>query len=205
MYKLVLFLILVLTFSCKKQSEINIQSGDFIFQDLDCGAMCDAIENATLNEAGIPISHVGIAVLENNQVFIIEAYGSVIKTPLKEFLERTKSVEYVGRLKPKYQIHIPFAIERLKQQIGKDYDEEFKLHNNKFYCSELMYEFFLDTFNKPLFKPKAMTFKNQKTGEFDVVWIEHFKKLNIPIPEGEVGCNPSNYFESDKITILGEM
>ncbi len=48
-----------------------------------------------------------------------------------------------------------------------------------------------------------MTFINQKTGETDAVWITYFKEQGIPIPEGALGCNPIDYYESDKVIILG--
>ena len=50
-----------------------------------------------------------------------------------------------------------------------------------------------------------MTFKNPQTGEFLAGWVDHYKKLGIPVPEGEPGCNPNGMAASDKIEMTGEV
>jgi uncharacterized protein YycO len=204
--KILVFIILTVNILAFSQVP-ELKNGDFLFQDLDCGALCDAIENATFNDKKYKISHVGIVLIENDSVFVIEAYNGVTKTPLKNFLNRSKTKEnkprvVISRIKKEYQKYIPDFIFKLKQQIGKEYDTEFKLYNDKFYCSELIFETFLDENNKPLFSIKPMTFKNKLTGKTDKVWIDYFKKQNIPIPEGELGSNPADYLLDDKLNIL---
>ncbi len=205
MKKAVLFFVLISLIGFSQQTKL--QNGDLLFQDLDCGALCDAIENATFNNKKYKISHVGIVLIEKDSIFVIEAYDGVTKTPLQIFLNRSKTKDnkprvIVARLKKKYQKYIPDFLNRLKQQIGKEYDTEFKLYNNKFYCSELIYETFLDENNQPLFLVKPMTFKNKITGKTDQAWIEYFKKQNIPIPEGKLGCNPADYLLNDMLNII---
>lgn len=185
----------------------KLKTGDFLFQDLDCGPLCDAIENATFHDKNYKISHVGIVLVEKDSVFVLEAYDGVTKTPLQKFLKRSvtkeeKPLVVIARLKPEYQKHIPAFIKRLKTKIGLSYDTEFKLFNNKYYCSELIYENLLDTTNKPIFTVKPMTFKNKKTHKTDLAWVNYFKEQNIAIPEGALGCNPADYLVSDRLQIL---
>jgi len=206
-----LFFLLLLFGFFKTQAQLPVlKTGDFLFQDLDCGALCDAIENATFNNKKYTISHLGIVFIKKDSVFVIEAFDGVSKTPLHVFLNRSKTKEnkprvIVARLKEKYQKLIPNFISRIKREIGKSYDTEFKLFNNKYYCSELVYENMLDAKNKPLFTVKPMTFKNKNTGKTDQAWIDYFKKQNIPIPEGELGCNPADYMLSDQLKIIAFM
>ena len=50
-----------------------------------------------------------------------------------------------------------------------------------------------------------MTFKDPKTSQFLVGWADHYKKLGIPIPEGEPGCNPNGMAASEKMVMVGEV
>ncbi len=207
---LALVLLVLSLFACKEETQITLQTGDLLFQDLDCGDLCDAIENATLGKNGERFSHIGIVLKEGNKTFVIEAYDGVTKTPIDDFLKRDlkadeKSRVVVGRLKEAYQHYIPNAIVEAKKRLGLPYDNEFKLNNDKYYCSEFIYDIFLNPTNTPIFNVQPMTFVNQKTGETDAVWKTYFKEQGIPIPEGELGCNPIDYYESDKIVVLGSL
>ncbi len=197
----------ILFYSCNLSKKIELRTGDLLFQDLDCGALCDAIENATLGQNGERFSHIGIVERKDDEIYVIEAYDGVSKTPINVFLNRDlkpneKSRVVVGRLKSEYHSSIPNAIKEANKRIGLAYDNEFKLNNNKYYCSEFIYDIFKNN-SKSLFKVKAMTFVNKKTNTIDSAWIKHFKKLNIPIPEDHLGCNPIDYYQSEKLTILG--
>ena len=205
-----LLLILLYITSCNKQTNINLETGDILFQDLDCGALCDAIENATLGKNNERFSHIAIVVIENDDVFVIEAYDGVSKIKLSDFLKRDlkpdeKSRVVVGRLKIPYTKLIPNAIKEAEKRIGLPYDDEFKLNNNKYYCSEFIYDIFLNNSKTSIFKVKPMTFVNQVTGKTDKAWVAYFENQGIPIPEGELGCNPIDYYESDKVIILGAL
>lgn len=89
------------------------------------------------------------------------------------------------------------------QQIGIPYDDEYLYENKKYYCSELIYDCFLNAYGKPFFKLFPMTFKAPNSNAYFDVWEDYYQNLNIAIPEGELGCNPGGISTSKKIKILG--
>ncbi len=184
----------------------KLQEGDFLFQDITDSSLSESIRKATSGNDEFQISHLGIVVIENEKYFIIEAYDSVQKIPLETFLQRSRQYNkpnvIVGRLKKEYQKFIPKAIERAHKLLGKAYDDTYTLNNGAYYCSELVYEVFLDEKEKSLFTVKPMSFKNKQTGKVDKTWVDYFNKLNMKVPEGKLGCNPFDYSKSDKIEII---
>ena len=184
------------------------KTGDLVFQDLDCGDLCTAIEKVTTGVYGSHLSHVGIVSVENDTVYIYEAIGpGVIKTPFPVFLKRSQDKKgypkvLVGRLMAEDLTYIPKAIKKCKSLLGKPYDDGFDLQNEKYYCSELVYFAFSDASDKPLFSLNSMTFKDPETGKTFPAWEEYFKKLEIPIPEGKPGLNPGAISRSSKIVIV---
>jgi len=191
-------------------SKFNLQPGDILFQDSDCGPFCDAIEKVTFGIEGSKFSHVGL-VLNNGkgQMEVIEAIGAgVVMTPLDTFFNRSfdadgNSKVVVGKLKKEYEILIPDAIDYAKTKLGKPYDEEFNILNEKYYCSELLYESFMyANDNQPIFNLQKMTYKDPDTNEFFPIWVDYFKDLGIEIPEDEPGLNPGGMSRSRFIEIV---
>lgn len=183
--------------------------GDLLFQDLDSSPLCDAIEKVTFGVNGGSFCHVGIATVEDhNGPQVIEAYGAVTAThPLSEFLARSKDNAgrpkvIVGRLKEPYRSLVPAAIQRARKLLGAPYDQFFLPGNDRFYCSELVWECFRDSAGKPLFELAPMTFREPGTSEPMTVWKDYYAKLSVPIPEGVPGCNPGGLSRSDKINIV---
>ena len=204
-----LWLFLIITcanFYCSKNNTLKFQNGDLLFQDLDSSPLCDAIEQVTNSIDDLSFSHVGIITLINKKEYVLEAFVNGVDTiPLNQFLKRSLNKKnepkvIVGRLKKEFSSYIPQAIENGFELIGKEYDEEFKINNDKFYCSELIYEIFLNSKNNSLFELQPMTYKydNQTID----IWVEYFNKLGIPIPESEPGINPGGISLSNKINII---
>ena len=171
---------------------------------MNCGPLCEAINEVTSGYQGHDFSHLGLVYIKNDSILVIEASGSSVKiTPYETFKTYTAEKMFVGRLKRKYRALIPEAIAFALQQIGVPYDEEYVYNNGKYYCSELLYDAFLHANKKPLFDLFPMTFKSPKTEEYFEVWVDYYKKLNIEIPEGKPGCNPGGISTSDKLKIIG--
>jgi hypothetical protein len=183
-----------------------LQPGDLLFQDLDCGPLCDAIESVTQGYQGSNFSHVAmVSEIENDTVWIFEAIGGKVKqTALKDFLGRSFDVSgqpkvMVGRITNE-EISSK-AISHVKQFYGKAYDDIFDINNDRYYCSELIYYSYMDG-NDPIFNLLPMTFKAPGTDEFDPAWIEYYRELGVSIPEGEPGLNPGGISRSHYVNMI---
>ncbi|WP_430614034.1 YiiX/YebB-like N1pC/P60 family cysteine hydrolase [Flavobacterium sp. JP2137] len=205
--KLQLFaLYILLSTPCFSQEKLVLQSGDLIFQNLQCGPMCDAINEVTTGYKNLKFNHIGLVVLKEDQAFVIEAGGQSVKsTPLQQFLSYSSQTMYLGRVKEAYTSLIPEAIAFATEQIGLPYDDDFLYDNGKYYCSELIYDAFKYAYKKPFFKLYPMTYKPLGSADYFPVWVSYFEALGQPIPEGLPGCNPGGISTSDKINILGAL
>lgn len=98
-----------------------------------------------------------------------------------------------------YRPNIPFnaaaVIARAKSFVGQHYDNAFLPDNGELYCSELVYEAYLDSNGNHLFESKPMNFRDQR-GRMPKYWEKHFRRLGIPIPEGVPGTNPTDLSKS---------
>lgn len=199
------FLVVIATINfLHSQNKIQLQPGDFIFQTINCGPLCESINKVTSGYNNIDFNHIGMVYIKNNEIFILEAITDKVQlTPYKTFIRYTNKPMYVGRLKKRFQKYIPFALRFGIKQIGTPYDDAYLYNNNKYYCSELIYDAFLHARKKPLFKLYPMTFKEPNSEDYFSPWKEYYNNLNIPIPEGKLGCNPGGISKSNKIRILG--
>lgn len=189
---------------CGFSQNIVLKNGDLIFQSINCGPLCEAINQVTEGYNDIDFNHMGMVVVKNDEPFILEASGSeVMLTPYADFKLKTTLPMYVGRLKKRFRPLIPDAIAFGLQQLGKPYDNEYLYGNGKYYCSELIYDCFLNARKKPLFKLYPMTYKAPNSDTYFKVWDNYFKNLNMPVPEGKPGCNPGGISTSRKIDVLG--
>ena len=198
-----IFILSVFFFSCT--NNFKLQEGDLLFQDLDSSPICDAIELVTPGYHGSNFSHIGLIVLENDTLKVLEAIPpKVILTNLDDFLNRSsdknkKPKVIVGRLNKRFHHAIPNAIKYAKSQLNEEYDDVFLIDNKKYYCSELIYEAFI---SDSIFQLNPMTFLNPKTQDTIQIWKEYFSELNTKIPEGEKGINPGIMSLSNKIEIV---
>lgn len=201
MIRYIFFILISISASAQK---MQLQNGDLIFQDMDCGPLCDAIEAVTEGYMGNDFSHMGMVYHKNDSIYIIEAAGSAVRlTSLEKFSENTKKPMYVGRVKKEYKKLIPLAITFSLQQMGVPYDDEYVYDNGSYYCSELIYDAFMfANGGKPFFKLYPMTYKQPNTNEFFPAWVAYYKSIGATIPEGLPGCNPGGMSVSDKIEII---
>lgn len=208
-----LFLIIVLILvSCSNNDitskNFKLKQGDLLFQDLDCGPLCNAIEKVTQGYKNANFSHVGLVAKNNeNGLCVIEAISKGVSlTPIDTFLNRSfdsnkRPKVVVGRLKPKYEKTINIAIKKAMKLKGKPYDNIFIIDDSTYYCSELIYEIFLYN-NEPIFKLNPMTFKDMETNKTFPAWQKYYKKLKVNIPEGKMGINPGSISRSKAINIV---
>lgn len=183
--KRTLLLFILLLGGCLHAQETHLQPGDLLFYS-DAGGMGDAIKESTGH-----YTHVALVVEVGDTVWIIDAtqrYG-VSRHPFLRQLE--------SGMKPYpdvYRLAIPFdtaaVIARATALIGKPYDDAFLPDNDAYYCSELIQVAFGN-----LFPSHPMNWRD-KEGNLPPYWIEHFKKLGVPVPEGVPGTNPTDLARS---------
>lgn len=186
-----------------------LQEGDLLFQNLNCGDLCDAIEAVTEGVDGKEYSHCGLVAKFNDTLKVIEAIGDKVQVnSLHNFFARSGDTIIIqnitiGRVKKQYEKMILNAISKAKQLIGHPYDDEFLLNNGKWYCSELIYEIFRQANNqKDFFKLEPMTFKDPLTQSFFPAWIRYYNGLQTEIPEGKPGINPGIISRSSNVEII---
>ena len=208
----ILIVIIFLLSSCTtslEDGDFELKEGDLLFQDSDCGPFCEAIEKVTFGYKGAKFSHIGMLIKDKDGLKVMEAISAgVVLTPIDSFLNRSFDQEknpkvMVGRLKPRNQVLIPRAIDFVYRKMTKEYDDLFDMENDKYYCSELIYDAFKSANNNiPIFALKPMTFKDPETNLTFPIWEKYFEDLNSPIPEGALGINPGGISTSKFIEIV---
>ena len=185
----------------------RLRNGDLVFQINESSGFVDAIEAAT-NKSDLSFSHVGLISVTDSGVYVIEASPKhgVVATRLNDFYDDSahdkngKPMVRFYRAKVTQDI-ADKAVARAASFIGVSYDFAFSQGSNELYCSELIYECFIDENGQHLFPTQPMNFRDDK-GNLPSYWIEHFNKLGIPVPENEEGTNPNDMANSDKVELL---
>lgn len=157
------------------------QSGDLVFTADTINDMAKAISESTG-----AYTHVAIVERdEENNLWLIEAVpdSGVHRLPLAALAGASKSRIAVCRL------DMPFdtaaVITRAKNYIGRPYDDAFLPGDDRLYCSELVCESYR------LFHTSPMRFRDSR-GRMPRFWKQHYRRLGMPIPEGQPGSNPAD-------------
>ena len=82
------------------------------------------------------------------------------------------------------------VISKAKSLVGKPYDNAFLPDNDAYYCSEFIQVVFGD-----IFESKPMNWRDAD-GNLPEYWTKHFEELNMPVPEGIAGTNPTDISRS---------
>lgn len=170
--------------SCAEHSDLR--PGDLLFQTCGSSDFVDAINGATAGAT--QYSHVGIYDVIDGRRVVIEANTrrGVVATPLDSFMLEPVVAMRVDPAVADARI----AVERARQMIGRPYDWEFDASNGKIYCSELVQAAFLDREGRPVFESIPMNFMAADT--MPRFWIDLFRDLGKPIPQGAPGTNPNS-------------
>lgn len=217
-------LLFQLVFACAQETDIDLlevplsvmyagfelKAGDLLFQDSDCGPFCESIEKVTAGYHGSEFSHVGMLVpSDDGSLVVIEAVSAgVVETALDSFFMRSFDAEgrskvVVGRIKEEHNHLLAEAMKFAKTKQGIAYDEVFDINNDKYYCSELIYDAFQYANNgKAIFQLQGMTYVDPDTGLLFPIWADYFKKLNVAVPEGQPGLNPGGMSMSPYVDIV---
>lgn len=122
------------------------KEGDVIFQTSQ-SQQSPLIQIGTRSK----ITHCGIIVMRNGKPYVLETLQTLQLTPLDKFIARGKDGKYWLKRSEKENIKIKYD-----NYLGKPYDLAFKFDNGKFYCSELIYDIYLNQLGIELCKPKAV-------------------------------------------------
>ena len=178
----------------------GFETGDLIFV-ADTSGMGSAIYQSTG-----AYTHVAVVVCEDSGCYIYEAIPSagVIRTQYDEWAEQILSLlpdtnmsflDIAHLMQFVCDYDTALLVQRLHENLGKPYDPYFLPNNDRFYCSELVYESFYDKSGKRLFEAKPMNFKSSD-GTYPAYWVHHFDSLGVAIPQGISGTNPTNLHNS---------
>jgi hypothetical protein len=175
-------------------------TGDLIFLDLDCGALCDAMAEVTQEQFGRQyprLNHVGIIEVDGGKPFVWEAWPGrgVARVPLQEFLSRVSGGEgqpggyYMGRLAAGSRRLAEPALARIKTIAGAPYETSFGWESQGMYCSKLA----AYAFGEKLFPPRPMYF-GQEGSRARQVWQAYFAAQGKAIPDGQPGVSPLSVY-----------
>ncbi len=208
---LLLIIVVINLLSCNSKVDYNkgLLPGDLVFQDLNCGPLCDAIEKVTDGVGGRDFSHCGIVVMENDSASVLEAIGGKVRiTRLHKFLKRSDDTATIkncvfAKVKNKDQIFKGKAIAYGLSKLGQPYDDVFTMDTTSWYCSELLYASFKSASDgKDFFELTPMTYKDPVTNAYFPAWVNYYRDLKKEIPEGLPGLNPGSISRSNAIEIM---
>lgn len=197
---ILLMLTMTLLNACKTPDrDIEIKNGDLLFCGYSQDGLTGAIDEVTQTDKSTHFSHMGIIEISGADTFVIHASTKkgVNKELLSTFIANQEAAEIVQyRLQPQFLTSLDSILAAANNLIGLPYNFSYLPTDSAYYCSQLIYKLFE---NQKVFNLEPMTFKNPETGEFNAVWVDHYQKLGIPIPEGVPGCNPNGLAASDKL------
>ena len=124
----------------------DVREGDVIFQT-SLSQQSPLIKIGTRST----ITHCGVVVMKDGKPYVLETQKTLVLTPLKKFIARGKDGKYWHKRPKLDNIKIKYS-----GYLGKPYDLAFKFDNGKFYCSELIYDVYLNQLGVELCKPKTI-------------------------------------------------
>ena len=135
--------------------KIDFKEGDILFQESH-SKQSPFIQHAT----GSKWTHCGIVVYKNNQPYVLEASNVVKLIPLGKWLDR-------GDYKQRRVLSNCPKI-KYKKYLGKPYDTSFRLDNDKYYCSELVYDIYKNQL--------GIEFKLRRVKDYNINGLESILK-----------------------------
>ena len=170
----------------------EVREGDVIFQTSQ-SQQSPLIQIATRSK----ISHCGIIVMKDGEPYVLETLKTLVITPLDKFIARGKGGRYwlkrsnIENIKIKYDSYL-----------GKPYDLAFKFDNDKFYCSELIYDIYKNQLGIELCEPKKVS-DYLILGTDKLPMIEKAMKKR-GITKEQYAVAPVDVFESDYLEDVNE-
>ena len=164
-----------------------VKEGDVIFQTTQ-SRQSPLIQLATRSK----ISHCGIVVMKNGKPYVLETLNTLKLTPLDKFVARSKGGRYWLKRSDKENIKIKYD-----HYLGKPYDVAFRLDNDIYYCSELVYDIYKKQLGIELCEPK-------KIDNYLIFCTDRLPKIKREmkrrgIKKEQYAVAPVDVFRSDKL------
>ena len=147
----------------------NVKEGDVIFQT-SLSQQSPLIQIGTRSK----ITHCGIIVMIDGNPYVLETLKTLVVTPLDKFVARGKDGKYWLKRSEIENIKIKYD-----NYLGKPYDLAFKFDNNKFYCSELIYDIYLNQLGVELCKPKTVD-------DYLILGINHIPQIQNTMSKRDI-------------------
>lgn len=182
--------------------DTGIATGDLLFVALPWDySIYDSAEGVNAKMYAIAdsnnVNYIHVAILETaaDSVWVIDATikHGVDRYPLDTFLSDFVlpnggyPLFHVMRLTD--NSHAVQYVEQAKQYIGRAYDVDFDTNNEAQYCSELVYNTYVNKPNDHLFKLSPVSFQKED-GSYPIYWLELFALISKPVPQGNMGILP---------------
>ena len=192
MKKLLILLSLLWVSAYAKAPLSTFENGDIVFQDSP-SAQSMAVKLATHSR----YSHMGIIYKKDDAVYVYEAIGPVVLTPIKKWIQSGKDHRFVvKRLKDTSKLTTNNL--QMMKKVGesfasKPYDGLFGWGDDRIYCSELVWKIYQRALGIKLGELK-------KLKEFDlshpIVKAKLRERYGRQIPLNELVIAPQGIFDS---------
>ena len=164
--------------SYSKPNAEDLKEGDIVFQT-STSQQAPLIIAATHS----PWSHCGVIIEKADGLYVLEAVSTVRLTSYNQWVKRGRG----GVAKMKRYTQEPIKI-KYSKYLGKPYDTAFKFENDKWYCSELVYEIYKQQFGVELCVPRPVS-------DYNIKGADHVLKKR-GISKNQLVVAPSDLYES---------
>jgi len=187
----------------------TLQTGDLLFVAYPPGVVGDGMDeaiSAATGDGGMDFVHTAIVDMEGDEPYIIDAtikYGvhrHHLDTLVKQFTLKDGTAPILVYKRLKNNGNAASYVQNAKQFIGEEYDSYFLPDNGRHYCTELVYDSYIED-GKRLFKSAPMNWKGPD-GEFPKYWVDLFNYIGQPIPQGVEGTNPQDMSKDESLITL---
>lgn len=168
----------------------DVREGDIIFQTSQ-SKQSPLIQLATRSK----ITHCGIIVMRDGEPYVLETLGTLILTPLDEFIARGVGGRYWLKRGTKENIKIEY-----EEYLGKPYDKAFSFNNDIYYCSELVYEIYLRQLGINLCEPRQIS-------DYLILCSDRIPQIKNAMKERGItkeqyAVAPVDIFESNELSLV---
>ena len=168
----------------------EVREGDIIFQTSP-SSQSPLIQLGTRSK----ISHCGVIVIRNNKPYVLETLKTLVITPLDKFIARGVEGRYWIKRSKKENVKISY-----RNYLGKPYDRSFKLDNNIYYCSELVYDIYKKQLDIELCEPR-------KVSNYLILGTNHIPKIKREMKTRGITMKqeviaPRDIFNSDELEFV---